>query len=162
MTVTDVNKDAEALTFAITAHFDAPVERIWRLWSEPRQLERWWGPPSHPATFVEHELAPGGSVSYFMTGPEGDKYHGWWRVLETDPPRRLSFEDGFADSDGKPNPELPTTLVTVTLSEDGDQTAMEIQSQFPSREAMDQVLEMGAAEGMQQALSQIDGLLAED
>ena len=50
MTVTNVHKDPEALTMTITAEFDAPVERVWQLWADPRQLERWWGPPTYPAT----------------------------------------------------------------------------------------------------------------
>ena len=99
MPVTDVNKDLDALTMKITAEFDAGAERIWEMWSDPRQLERWWGPPSYPATFVEHDLSPGARAAYFMTSPEGQKYHGWWRIEEVEPPNRLRFEDGFADDD---------------------------------------------------------------
>src|SRR5659263_474246 len=55
----------------------------------PDQLERWWGPPTYPATVVEHDLTPGGHVTYFMTGPEGERFHGWCRVLEVDPPLSL-------------------------------------------------------------------------
>ncbi len=85
----------------ITARFDAPVERVWEVWSDPRQLERWWGPPGYPATVLEHDLTPGGSVAYRMTGPEGDQHGGWWRVRAVDPPRYLEFEDGFADEAGE-------------------------------------------------------------
>ena len=162
MTVTNIDKDPDGLTMRITAEFDAPVERVWRLWSDPRQLERWWGPPTYPATVVDHDLGPNGSVSYYMTSPEGERHHGWWRVQEVDPPNRLRFLDGFADSDGKPNDEMPTTVATVTISEDGGRTVMEIESQFPSREAMDQMIGMGMEEGISAAIGQIDGLLAED
>ena len=48
-----------ALTMTITAEFDAPIERVWQLWADPRQLERWWGPPTYPATVVDHDLSPG-------------------------------------------------------------------------------------------------------
>ena len=71
MTVTDVRKDPDALTLTITSVFDAAVDRVWQLWADPRRLERWWGPPTYPATFVDHDLTPGGRVTYFMTGPEG-------------------------------------------------------------------------------------------
>jgi uncharacterized protein YndB with AHSA1/START domain len=109
---------------------------------------------------VDYELVAGGRVTYFMTGPEGDRYHGWWQVLEVDPPRRLRFEDGFADDNGVPNPELPTTVAVVTLRDrDGGGTQMEIKSSFPSARAMEQVLAMGAAEGMTAALNQIDDIL---
>jgi uncharacterized protein YndB with AHSA1/START domain len=117
MPVTDVQKDLDALTMTITAEFDAPAERLWQIWADPRQLERWWGPPSHPATFTDHDLSPGSRVSYFMTGPDGNRYHGWWKVEEVDPPTRLRFEDGFADDEGNPNPDLPTSIATVTLTE---------------------------------------------
>ena len=99
MTVTDVRKDTEALTMTVTAEFDAPPARVWQLWADPRKLEQWWGPPTWPATFVDHDLTPGGHVRYFMTGPDGEKAHGWWQVSAIDPPTRLEFEDGFADPD---------------------------------------------------------------
>ena len=52
MSVTSVQKDTDNLTMTITAEFDAPVDRVWQLWENPRQLERWWGPPTYPATVV--------------------------------------------------------------------------------------------------------------
>lgn len=160
MTVTNVHKDPDALTMSITSEFDAPVERVWEVWSDPRKLERWWGPPTHPATVVDHDLVPDGKVTYYMTGPEGEKYHGWWRVVAVDAPTRLEFEDGFADDTGEPNLEMPTTITRVTIEESGTVTRMAIESTFPSREAMEKMLEMGMEEGIQQALGQIDDILA--
>jgi len=159
MPVTDVSKDLDALTMTITAEFDAGAERIWEVWSDPRQMERWWGPPSFPATFVEHDLTPGGRTAYFMTGPDGTEHHGWWRVEETDPPNRLRFEDGFADNAGRPNNDMPTTITTVTLTEADGATTMTIESRFASRQGMDQMIEMGMEQGMVEALGQIDTLL---
>ena len=66
MTVVSVDKDPTELTMTITVNLGVPVERVWQVWADPRQLERWWGPPSHPATVVDHDLAPDGQVSYFM------------------------------------------------------------------------------------------------
>jgi uncharacterized protein YndB with AHSA1/START domain len=162
MPVTDVNKDLDALTMKITAEFDAAADRVWEMWSDPRQLERWWGPPGYPATFVDHELTPGGRAAYFMTSPEGQKYHGWWQIEEVDAPNRLRFEDGFGDDEGKPNPEMPTTVATVTLSESDGRTAMTIESKFGSREGMEKMVEMGMEQGMSEALGQVDALLAAD
>lgn len=159
MTVTAVHRDTDALTMTITSQFDAPIGRIWGMWENPRLLERWWGPPTYPATFVEHDLSPGGRVTFFMTGPEGDQPRGWWRVIAVEAPHSLEFEDGFADDDWEPNPDLPTMGVRVTLSEAAGTTTMAIESRFPSLEAMEQILAMGAEEGMTQALGQIDDLL---
>ena len=160
MTVTNVDKDFERLTLTVTAEFAAPIERVWQLWADPRQLEGWWGPPTFPATVVEHDLTPGGTVTYFMTGPEGGRYGGWWRITAVNPPKSLEFIDGFADEHGVPVEGMPTTTVQMTLTEHDGGTRMELRSTFDTREQMDQLIGMGAVEGMTAALSQIDALLS--
>ena len=163
MTVTAVRNDPQALTMTLEAEFDASPERVWQLWADPRQLERWWGPPTYPATFTKHNLTPGTRVEYHMTGPEGDQPKGYWDVLETDPPRSLVVRDGFANDDGTPNLDFPTGEMRVRIEEIGDgRTRMSIESLFPSTEAMEQLLAMGQEEGMTQAVGQIDAILAED
>ena len=163
MTVSAVRKDPEALTMTLDAEFDAPPDRVWQLWADPRQLERWWGPPTYPATVTAHDLRPGGRVEYHMTGPDGDRPRGYWEVLEADAPRRLAFRDGFANADGTPNSDLPTNEAWVTIVEvDAGRSRMSIESRFASAEAMEQVLAMGMEEGLRQAVGQIDAILAED
>jgi uncharacterized protein YndB with AHSA1/START domain len=160
MTVTDVRKDIDTMTMTITSEFDAPIERVWRLWDDPRQLERWWGPPTYPATVVDHDLTPGGMINYFMTGPEGDHAGGWWRILTVDPPRSLEFEDGFSDGEGRPNPDMPTMIIRVRLDDRaGGGTRMAVETAFPSPEVMEQMISMGMEEGMTAAMGQIDGVL---
>ena len=162
MTVTAVRKDPGALTMTLTAEFDASPERVWELWADPRQLERWWGPPAWPATFTAHDLARGSHVEYHMTGPSGDEAHGFWDVLEADAPHRLVFLDGFAHDDGTPNDDFPRTTARVTIEAiDAGRTRMSIESRFPSTEAMEQVLALGMEEGLTQAVGQIDAILAE-
>jgi uncharacterized protein YndB with AHSA1/START domain/pimeloyl-ACP methyl ester carboxylesterase len=163
MTVTAVRKDPRALTMTVDAEFDASPERVWQLWADPRQLERWWGPPTYPATFTTHDLAPGARVEYHMTGPEGDQPRGYWEIVEADPPRSLVFRDGFANDDGSPNTDLPLTTARITIEGiGGGRTRMSIESLFPSTEAMEQVLALGAEEGLKQAVGQNDAVLAED
>jgi uncharacterized protein YndB with AHSA1/START domain len=163
MTVTAVRKDSDALTMTVDAEFDASALRVWQLWADPRQLERWWGPPTYPATVDSHELRPGGRVEYHMTGPEGDQPRGYWEIVEADPPRSLVFRDGFANDDGTPNTNLPSTQSRVTIQEiGGGRTRMSIESLFPSTAAMEQLLAMGMEEGLKQAVGQIDAILAED
>ncbi len=163
MTVTAVRKDPAALTMTLTAEFAVSPDRVWQLWADPRQLERWWGPPTYPATFTTHDLAPGSRVEYHMTGPSGDEAHGYWDVVEADPPRRLVFVDGFAHDDGTPNDEFPRGEARVTIEElEAGRTRMSIESIFPTAEAMEQVLAMGMEEGLTEAVGQIDAILAED
>ncbi|HEY5889287.1 MAG TPA: SRPBCC domain-containing protein [Acidimicrobiia bacterium] len=162
MTVKSVQKDTEQLTLTLTAEFDATANRVWQLWSDPRQLERWWGPPGYPATFVDHDFTSGGNVIYYMTSPEGEKYHGWWRISDINPPGQLEFVDGFGDSDGNPNPDMPTTATSVAIEEVDGATRMTLRTKFPSEEAMQQLVKMGMEEGLTLAVGQIDEILSED
>lgn len=159
MSVTSVEKDFDQLTLTLTADFDAPVERVWQLWADPRKLERWWGPPTHPATVERHELTPGGEVTYYMTSPEGEKHRGWWRITAVDPPALLEFVDGFADADGTPSDVMPTTTCRMTLSAYGGGTRMEMRSGFGSREQLEQLIDMGMETGLKQSVGQMDALL---
>ena len=163
MTVTAVQKDPQALTLTLDAEFEASQERVWQLWADPRQLERWWGPPTYPATFTKHDLAPGSRVEYHMTGPAGDQPKGYWDIVEVDPPRRLLVHDGFRNDDGTENTDLPGNEFEVTIAESGEnRTRMSIESRFPSQEAMEQLLAMGMEQGLTEAVGQIDAILAED
>ena len=162
MTVTALDKDPASLSITITAEFAAVPARVWELWADPRQLERWWGPPGYPATFVTHEMRPGATSKYFMTTPEGERYWGWWRVTAVEAPRRLEFDDGFGDDNGDPKPDSPVGHDTITIEPAGTNlTRMVMHSQFPSAEAMEMVIAMGFEEGIKEAMGQIDAILAE-
>jgi uncharacterized protein YndB with AHSA1/START domain len=160
--VIDVQKDLAGRTLVVVSEFAAPAEHVWELWRDPRKLERWWGPPGYPATFTTYELEPGGAVAYYMTGPEGQRFHGWWTVTAVDAPAGLSFLDGFANEDGSRNEDLPTTEGRVEItSREGGGSRMTITSVYPTTEAMQQVLDMGMEQGITMAIGQMDGLLAE-
>jgi uncharacterized protein YndB with AHSA1/START domain len=158
----EITKDVAQGTMVLTTVFAASPERVWRLWADPRQLERWWGPDPYPATVLEHDLRPGGRVSYVMTGPEGDRHPGYWDVVEVDPPHRLLFADGFADEGGEPDEDLPTSRSEVVIAaEDDGRTRMTITSTYDTAEALQAVLDMGMEEGIRAAIGQIQALLDE-
>ena len=160
MTVTGVRKSSETTSMTVTTAFDAPIERIWQLWEDPRQLERWWGPPTYPATFVEHDLRAGGRMSFYMTGPGGERPQGWWLVTSVDAPYRIVFESGFADANGVEDPTLPSMDLRITLRErDSGGTEMTIEIVFASLEEMETIMSMGMEEGMTSAASQMDAIL---
>ena len=163
MTVTAVRKDPDSLTLTLDAEFEATPERVWQLWSDPRQLERWWGPPSYPATFTTLDLRIGGRAEYYMTGPEGDTPAGYWDILDVDPPRRLHARDGLANADGTPNRDLGPSEMYVTIEALGERrTRMSIENVFPDTATMEQTLAMGMEQGLTEAVGQIDAMLAEN
>jgi uncharacterized protein YndB with AHSA1/START domain len=160
MSITSLDKDYDNLQVSIVLDFAHPVEQVWQLWADPRRLERWWGPPAYPATVEQHDLTPGGTVTYFMTGPEGDTHHGYWNVSSVDEGKALTVVDGFAHDDGTPNPDLPTTTMSVAMYEHQGGTRVELTSAFDTREQMDELVAMGMIEGVQEAAAQMDGILA--
>lgn len=162
MPVTTVDRDTNGLTMTIVAEFEAAPERVWQLWADPRRLERWWGPPTYPATFTGHDLRPGGHAEYHMTGPAGDRSHGYWQVLEVNPPGSLSLLNGLADEHGQPNPDVPPSTLRLTIRAiEGGRTQMSVENRFPSLEVMERMLAMGMEQGMTLALGQLDAILAE-
>jgi uncharacterized protein YndB with AHSA1/START domain len=158
MTVITTSTDEAALTLSIVAQFNATPEQVWNLWEDPRKLERWWGPPTYPATFARHEFAVGGESRYFMTGPNGEKSRGWWRIEAIDRPRRLEFANGLAGDDGEPvRGTEPTAALAIFEAADGG-TRMTVVTQFADVEQMELMIGMGMEEGMAQAAGQMDSL----
>ena len=159
MPVTNVTHDLEALTLTIQAEFAAPIDRIWAIYANPRQLEQIWGPPSHPATFVDHVLEVGRRSTYYMTAPDGQKYYGYWVLTQIDEPNGFAFDDGFADTAFKPNPDLPVSKNVFRFESFPGGTRARYVSTYASQAALEQVLAMGVVEGATSAINQIDTLL---
>jgi uncharacterized protein YndB with AHSA1/START domain len=161
MPVISSTKNPDALTLTIVAEFDASVGRVWQLWEDARQLERWWGPPTWPATFEKHDFTVGGQSHYYMTGPDGEKAAGWWTITAIDAPHRFEYDDGFSDDDGTPDPSRPTMHGVMTLDDVGGKTRMTTVTEFASTEQLEQMLAMDMEEGMVEAIGQIDAVLAD-
>lgn len=160
MPVTDVTPDIENRTLTITAEFAAPVDRVFEVYADPRQLERVWGPPTYPAVVVDHDLTPGGRMNYFMTGPDGEKFYGTWMVQSVDAPSGFAFDDAFTDSDFTVNAELPVSKNVFSFTPYGAGTRAVFTSSYATAEALQQVLDMGLVEGASLSINQIDALLA--
>ncbi len=161
MPITSVTSDTEALSLTVIGDYPVPVERLWEAWADPRQLEKFWGPETWPATFTRHDMAAGGRSQYYMTGPDGSTSHGWWRFVAVEPRRRIEVEDGFAHEDGRPNEEMPTMRMVLTFEQTSTGSRFTNVTVFPSLEAMERLVEMGMIEGMRSALGQLDDVLAE-
>ncbi|WP_426322931.1 SRPBCC family protein [Microbacterium sp. E-13] len=160
MPVTDVTTDPEALTLTLTADFAAPVERLWGAFTDPRQLERFWGPPGYPATFTEFDLAAGGRARYHMTSPKGEEFHGVWEFLEIEGPRSFTALDSFANAQGEILAEMPTSRMVFTFESTPTGSRLVNTTHFDSAEALEKVVAMGAVEGSTLAINQLDRVLA--
>lgn len=160
MPVVEIRKNPETLTMTVVAQFAAPVARVWAAYADPRQLERFWGPPGWPATFVRHDFVVGGRSEYYMTGPKGEQSRGFFEFLTIDAPRAFEVLDGFLGPDGGPAEGMPTMRMRFSFEPHDGGTRMVTVTTFPSLQALNQLLEMGMEEGMRAAMGQIDGVLA--
>lgn len=161
MPVTSVEKDLDQLTITIIADFAVPIRRLWDAYTDPRQLERFWGPPSYPTTFLRHDSVAGGRSVYVMTGPEGDAVYGCWDWTSARAPLGFEVVDRFADAAGAPNPDLPATSMRFAFEETSTGSRLTATSHFDSLEQMQQLIDMGMLEGIREAMSQIDTVLAD-
>jgi uncharacterized protein YndB with AHSA1/START domain len=168
MPITNVTKDPENLTMTVVADFAAPLQRLWDAYTDPRQIEKFWGPPSYPATFTRHDVFPGGLSSYFMTGPDGSSHGGGWEWIDVKPPPEggndadaASFEvkDYFTDEKGNPSSDDMRMVFHFESTSAGARVTTT--TFFASPEQLQQMLEMGMEEGMTEAMGQIDAILAD-
>lgn len=161
MPITSVNRDPEALTMTVVADFDSPLRRLWDAYLDPRQLERFWGPPTYPATFSRHDGCVGGRSEYAMTGPEGDISRGYWEWIAIDPLKRFEVGDGFANADGSTNDAMPSMRMEFDFESVGAGSRVTTTTHFGSIEQLEQLLGMGMEEGMTAAMGQMEAVLAD-
>ncbi len=161
MPVTSVEKDLEQFSITVVADFTAPLSRLWDAYLDPRQLERFWGPPTYPATFVRHDAAVGGRSVYKMTGPTGDEHYGCWEWTHIAAHSSFDVVDWFADATGAPNTDLPATHTSFTFEATATGSRLTTTSRCESLEQLQVLLDMHVLEGTREAMSQIDAVLAD-
>lgn len=160
MPVTDITTDAENLTMTLTADFDAPAARLWHALTDPRQLERFWGPPGWPATFTEFDFTVGGHARYHMTSPRGEASRGAWEFLSIEEPSRFEVIDSFVDEAGAPLEGFPPGMrMLFQVDETAHGSRLTNTTFFDSLDALEKVVAMGAVEGSRMAISQLDAVL---
>ena len=161
MPITSVEKDLDALTMTVVADFAATRERLWEACTDPRQIERFWGPVEWPATFTRHDVFVGGRSAYFMTGPDGERSAGYWEFLAVEDGTFFEVRDGFADENGEENTAMPSMRMTFSFEDTSDGSRLVTTTHFGSLDQLEQLVEMGMEEGMASAMGQIDRVLAD-
>ena len=156
MPLTSVTKDAGRLTLTVVGDYSVPQQRLWDAFADPRQLERFWGPPFAPATFTRHDMKVGGRAEYFLTGPKGEKWSGSWKFTAVNPISSFEAHDG---EDNAEDENMPSSM-KFAFEATPTGSRMTVVTQFSSIEAMEQVA-VGMEEGLRAAMPQLDAVLAE-
>lgn len=156
MPLTSVTKDAARLTLTVVADFPVPQQRLWDAFADPRQLERFWGPPTWPATFTRHDMKVGGRAEYFLSGPNGERWSGSWKFTAVNPITSFEAHDGEDNAEDENMPASMKFSFEATTAG----SRVTIVTSFSSVEAMEQTIP-GMEQGLRAAMPQLDRVLAE-
>lgn len=156
MPLTSVTKDAAELTLTVVADYPVPQQRLWDAFADPRQLERFWGPPAWPATFTRHDFNAGGRAEYFLTGPNGETWNGSWTFTAVNPISSFEARDGEENAEDE---NMPASM-KFTFAATPTGSRVTIVTHFSSVTAMEQTIP-GMEQGLRAAMPQLDAVLAE-
>ena len=113
----------------ITRIFDGPREDVWKMWTEPENIKKWWGPEGFTAPYAELDLREGGKYLYCMKGPDGKEYWSGGVFREVVPMEKIVATDSFMDKDGNIVPAStyglsadypPELLMTIMFEDEPD------------------------------------------
>jgi len=153
-------KDLENKKIKVTREFDAPVEKVWRAWTEKELLDQWWAPRPWKAVTVSMDFGNGGNWLYYMEGPDGSRHYcrADYRAIVAN----KSYEglDAFCDEKGNINTEFPRMNWKVVFNKADSGTKVDVEITFDSVEALEKIIEMGFKEGFAAAHNNLDELLA--
>ena len=121
--------EAKSNELTIIRVFDAPVRAVWDAWTDPKQVEKWWGPRGFTLTTHHKDLRPGGTWRYTMHGPDGEDYPNTTKYLEVEECAKLVYDHGANDT------RAPLFRVTVHFSESQGKTTMDTRMTLPTPEA---------------------------
>jgi uncharacterized protein YndB with AHSA1/START domain len=135
----------------ITREFDAPRHLVYRAWTTPELVRRWWSGHRGEMTVAEIDLRVGGAWRYAMNAIGGFEvaFHGEFREIVPD--ERLVYTEIF---EGAPGGEAAVN--TVTFAEAGGRTTVTILTELPSKQVRDMILESGMETGMQEGMDLLE------
>jgi uncharacterized protein YndB with AHSA1/START domain len=154
--LTSVTKDPATLTLTVVGDYPVSQQRLWDAFADPRQLERFWGPPMAPATFTRHDFRVGGRAEYFLSLPNGEKWSGAWKFTQVSPISSFEARDGDDNADDE---NMPASM-SFTFEATPTGSRFTGVTRFSSLEAMEQIA-AGMEEGLRAAIPQLDIVLAE-
>jgi uncharacterized protein YndB with AHSA1/START domain len=159
-TQTQISKDLKNKKILVRREFDAPLDLVWRAWTERELLDQWWAPKPWVAKTKSLKFKDGGSWLYAMTGPDGDVN---WCVTEftaINPQKSFQASSSFCDENGNKNADFPTMLWKNVFRAMGSETLVEVELSFTKEADMEKIIAMGFESGFTMALGNLDELLA--
>jgi uncharacterized protein YndB with AHSA1/START domain len=154
---TEFVKDLQNKKVTITKEFDAPLENVWRAWTERDLLDQWWAPKPFIAKTKFMDFKVGGRRFYAMVSPDGQEHWSIQKYTSISPKTNFKMYNTFADKDE--NPQLPGSDWDVNFSEQNGTTKVYIIIINESLDRMKKMIEMGFEAGFTATLEKLEELL---
>ncbi|MDX1405001.1 MAG: SRPBCC domain-containing protein [Woeseiaceae bacterium] len=159
MNETSIRKDLDNAVLTIERRFDAPLDAVWRAYTESELLDQWWAPRPWKTETVTMNFRVGGHWHYAMNGPDGEQHFGRMDYLEIEDHERYVALDVFADESGDANPELPKQTFKTQFIDEGQSTRVIVVVDYDTVDDLQKVIEMGMEQGITMAHDQLEDLL---
>jgi uncharacterized protein YndB with AHSA1/START domain len=157
---TIISKDAANKKLKVVREFDAPVEQVWKAWTERELLDQWWAPKPWKANTQSMDFREGGTWLYYMEGPDGSRHYCRADYETIVPNKSYVGLDAFCDENGNINTDFPRMHWKVLFNKSANGTKVEVEITFASEADMEKIIEMGFEEGFTAAHANLDELLA--
>jgi uncharacterized protein YndB with AHSA1/START domain len=156
---TEILKDLASRKLNITRAFNAPVEKVWKAWTDAKLLDQWWAPKPWRTETKSMDFSVGGLWLYCMAGPEGEKH--WCRVDFTavTPGRSFAANSYFCDEEGNINSSFPTMHWLNIFEASATGTTLNATISFDNDADMEAIIKMGFEGGFTMGLGNLDELL---
>ena len=153
-------KDIPNKHLTIIKDFDAPVDLVWKAWTQSDILDQWWAPKPWKAETKTMDFRVGGQWLYCMVGPNGEKH--WCRVdyKAIEPQVSISSDSAFADEEGQTNPNLPSWNWLQQFRQTSNGMTVTVVLTFANEASMEEIITMGFQQGFTMGLSNLDEYLS--
>ena len=158
---TNYATDASNKKLIVERVFDAPVEAVWKAWTQSDLLDHWWAPKPWKANTVSMDFREGGKWFYYMEGPDGSRHYCKVDYKTIVPNSSFSGYDCFADDKGGTLTDPPGMDGKCVFKAEGNTTKVEVEVTFASEDDLKKIVEMGFKEGFAMAHTNLDELLAQ-
>lgn len=165
---TNITKDAANKTLIMEREFNAPRQRVWQAWTDPRVFEKWWGPRGFETTVKDYDFRAGGSGTYGMKCVDenqgewfGQTSWGKMEFIQVNEPDSFVYKDFFCDENGVVSDEMPVMTITLEFFEENGKTRVVSTGVFDNEEGYNKVLAMGVVEGASETWDRLDELVSQ-
>jgi len=154
-------KDASSKKIHVVRQFNAPIEKVWKAWTDPDVLEKWWGPNPWVAKTKSMDFKAGGAWLYAMEGPEGQKHWNYVKFIAIEDGSRFSADAVFSDENGNAAPGAPVAHWDNKFIAVGKKTEIVVDLSFDEEADFKMLVEMGFEGGFTMGLNQLEELLGQ-